>query len=646
MRILGVWTWSKLLLLILTGLVVLSTNSSSQAQPETEVSGPSPESNFFEYEKSANAYRVFIASPADSAHDYDVLKYTLDVRLVPSVISNRFRGHVTINATSQISGLTTLILDLIGMSVDSCKANSAITTCSRIGNFLHINLDGSYNSNDSFSVEVFSHGNPLAGFYFQSNNYGTPIYYSFTEPYDSRYWFPCYDLPNDKALSEIICTAPEGNFAVANGDLLSVTHNPDTTVTYHWQENYPIVTYLISLTVCDFAQIDTFAVVAGDTLPVNYWVYHQDSTEAVTDFLKTPKMIEHFSDIWIDYPFAGEKYSMAQAELGGAMEHQTCTSWGFPMPGNAAYEWVVAHELSHQWWGDLVTCNDFANIWLNEGFASYSEVLWQEYEYGQTAKNSHLSGFESNIYSAAGGSVSQPIYNPPPQYLFATAVYKKGGWVLHMLRYILGDSLFFNGMATYAQNYAYSTANTEQFKTEMENYSGQELDWFFNQWVYSPNYPKYNWSWAYTSIGSRYYLDISINQKQTVPSAYKMPIQFKLTRASGDSIITLNDSLKNQPFSLVLDSAPLGLTFDPNYWILSPDSLKSYPHLIGDVTDDNSVSLADVVYLVNVLFRGYAFPSPVAAADVNGDCKFTLGDVVYYINYLFKSGPALQLGCP
>src|SRR3989304_5893505 len=119
------------------------------------------------------------------------------------------------------------------------------------------------------------------------------------------------------------------------GRLYGYPNNPDTTTTYYWKENYQIATYLISVTVCDYAQIDTYAVVETDTIPVQYWVYPQDSLEAVTDFKKTPKMIEYFSDIWLNYPFPGDKYSMAQAELGGAMEHQTCTSWGFPMPGDA-----------------------------------------------------------------------------------------------------------------------------------------------------------------------------------------------------------------------------------------------------------------------------------------------------------------------
>jgi len=620
--------------------------------PKSQAGSPAgdPESNLVEEGKSLHFGKSFPpALPADSSHDYDVTKYILDVRLVPTDLTNRFRGHVTIHAKSEISLLASLVLDFVGMTVDSCKVNFSSTTFSRTSTKLTVDLDVPYNPGDSFNVEVFYHGNPSGGFYFDANAYGTPIYYSFTEPYGSRYWFPCFDFPNDKAYSEIICTAPAGNYAVANGTLLSVTNNPDTTVTYHWKEDYPIVTYLISLTVCDFARIDSFAVVNNDTLPVHYWVYHEDSAAAVVDFRKTPEMIEFFSSIWVPYPFMGEKYSNVQAELGGAMEHQTNTSWGFPMPGNAVYEWVNAHELGHQWWGDMVTCNDFPNIWLNEGFASYCEVLWMEYEYGLSAKNSQLAGQENAVkssYQLPNGSVHYPIYNPPSNYWFSTAVYDKGSWVLHMLRYILGDSLFFNGMADYGQTYKYSTANTQQFQTSMENYSGQDLDWFFNEWVYSPNFPRYNWSWAETPVGGNSRVHLNISQKQTTPSVYTMPLEFKVSTTSGDTIVTLQNNQRDQTFFFLVTGDPTSITFDPNYWILSPlDSLKTFPYLAGDANSDGGINLTDIIWLVNFVFKGGPAPNPLFLGDPNANCSVNLADIVYLVNYVFKSGTAPLLGC-
>ncbi|MCI0531658.1 MAG: M1 family metallopeptidase [candidate division Zixibacteria bacterium] len=610
-------------------------------QPEFSPRWPIPEkSGYWEY--------AYTLSPTDSSHTFDVLKYILNIKLVPTHPTNKFRGQATIYAKSEIDGLTAVGLSFLGMTVDSCKVNSTSAVYSIPVNMINITLDQTYNTGDSFYLDVFYHGIPAAGFYFESNAYGTPIYYSITEPYDSRYWFPCYNYPNDKALSEVICTVPAVNKTVSNGVLVSTTNNPDTTTTYHWKEDYPIAMYLISLTACDFARIDTFATVNGDALPISYWIYHQDSSEAAVDFQKTPAMVEFFSNIWLDYPFPNDKYSNVQAELGGAMEHQTCTSWGFPMPGDARYEWVNAHELGHQWWGNLVTCNDFANIWLNEGFASYSEVLWLEHEYGQTTKKNHLISMRSAVYAARNGSVSFPIYNPPNAYLFGTAVYDKGAWVLHMLRYILGDSLFLNGMADYGQTYAYGTANTVQFLNAMESYSEQDLDWFFNEWVFAPNYPRYIWNWAYTQIGTDYYLDVGIKQNQTNPSVYRMPIELKLQTTAGDTIVTVLDSLKQQSFSFVNGQEPTGVELDPNFWILKADTLGTYPYLAGDVNADSATSLSDIIHLVNILFKGATLPSepvPVSVVDVNGDCHLSLADVIHYVNRIFHSGPILKLGC-
>jgi len=605
-----------------------------------------PEYNNLESAKAANSSRLSALVPADSVHDFDVTKYIIEVKLTPSSLTNKFQGHVTVQAKSQITGLNTLSLNFIGMVVDSCRIDSTRTSFTRSNDQLYVSLGKSYNPGSYFIAEVFYHGIPQAGFYFDVNSYGTPVYYSFTEPYDSRYWFPSYDYPNDKARSEVICTAPSGNVAISNGILFRKTNNADGTVTYHWKEQYPIVTYLISLTVSNFAQVDTFCVVDRDTLPVNYWVYPQNLSAARVDFLKTPKMIEFFSGLWSNYPFIGDKYSMAQAELSGAMEHQTCTSWGLPMTGDARYEYIVAHELAHQWWGDWVTCNDFANIWLNEGFASYAEALWQEYEYGPAALRNHLIDFKSSIFASRNGSVKYPIYNPPESYWFGTAVYKKGAWVLHMLRNILGDSLFQHGLAYHGQSHSFGTATTQQFQSTMESYSGQDLDWFFDQWVYSPNYPIYKWSWVYTGSGGRYYLDGEVWQQQSTPTVFKMPVEFKLSFANRDSFFTITDTLRYQEFSMVLNSEPIGMVFDPNYRVLGADSLSRYPHLAGDIDGNAQVLLSDVIYLVNVMFARYPLPSPVAVADVNGDCKLSLSDIIYLVNYFFRLGPPPRMGCP
>jgi hypothetical protein len=210
----------------------------------------------------------------------------------------------------------------------------------------------------------------------------------------------------------------------------------------------------------------------------------------------------------------------------------------------------------------------------------------------------------------------------------------------------LGDSLFEHGLTFYGQSHSYGTATTQEFQAALESYAGQDLDWFFDQWVFSPNYPIYKWSWVYTSLGGKYYLDVNLSQRQTTPSVFKMPLEFKLSFPSRDSFFTISDTLRDQKFSMLLNSPPTGLVIDPNYKVLSADTLNGYPYLAGDVDGNGLVLLGDIVYLVNIIFAGFSLPSPAAAADVSGDCKVSLSDVIYLVNYFFKAGPALQIGCP
>jgi aminopeptidase N len=596
--------------------------------------------------KYTNRQWITLFVPTDSVHQFDVIKYKIEVELLPASPDNKIKGHTTIQAKSLVNGFNLLALDFIGMVVDSCKVNTQSALYTRSSNLLNINLGGNYNTGTYFTAEVFYHGLPQAGFYFDQNSYGTPVYYSFTQPYDSRYWFPCYDYPEDKAHCEVICTVPDNNFAVSNGQLYRVTNNQSGSKTYHWIEYYNIATYLISITVSNFVQIDTSLQFEEYELPVQYWVYPQDASKAAIDFKNTPAMIQFFSGLWGDYPFLADKYSMVQAELSGAMEHQTCTSWGIPITGDTRYEHVVAHELAHHWWGNWVTCHDYANIWLNEGFASYAEALWKEEKYGLSAFKNHMIAFEGNVFASRKGSVKYPIYNPPETYLFGTAVYKKGAWVLHMLRHILGDSIFQQGLAYYGLSHSYRTSTTEQFQAALEEFSGQDLDWFFDEWIYSPNYPIYKWSWVYTSFAGYYYLDINLGQKQDDPLVFRMPIEFKLSTAAKDTFFTVFDSLREQRFSMVLSSPPTGLIWDPNYKLLSADTLTTYPYLAGDVDGNRLVMLGDAIYLVNMLFYGFPLPTPPAAADVSGDCKISLADIIYLVNYVFGRGSPPRIGCP
>src|SRR5574341_144289 len=583
---------------------------------------------------------------ADLTHDYDVIKYILEIRLCPNEIIYKLKGHATLQVKSTLYNLSTLSLDLAGLVVDSCKVNSRLINFIRVNDKLNLGLDRAYAPGEYFSAEIFYRGYPMSGLYLGYNKYGSLTYYTHTEPDRAKYWFPCYDQPSDKALAEIICTAPSGNEVVSNGSLVNITNNPDNTVTYLWQENYPIATYLISLAVTNYAQIKDYVSLHGTEVPLSYWVYPQDSAKAAYDFDRVPEMLSLFSELFGDYPFENEKFSIAQAGFSGGMENQTCVSWGFPIEGSYANEAIIAHEISHHWWGDLVTIADFGNMWLKEGLAVYCEAVWKERFYGWDRLKGHMQGLEYWVITDSLGSVSYPIYNPPAQYLFGKAVYRKGAWVMHMLRRVIGDDKFFPGLRAYAQKYAYSTASTEQFKNAMEQQSGQDLDQFFSQWVYSPNFPKYKWSWVYTYLEGKYHLDLSLTQEQTSPLFYSMPVDFDLTNPTGKSRLSLYNSSRYQSYSFVSGAQPVSLTFDPDGWLLGIQSQASYPALPGDLNQDGLVRLSDIIFLVNMLFNQGPKPSPVALADVDGSCSVTLSDVIYLTNFVANKGPQPKIGCP
>jgi hypothetical protein len=285
-----------------------------------------------------------------------------------------------------------------------------------------------------------------------------------------------------------------------------------------------------------------------------------------------PEMLEVYSDMFGMYPFVEEKYGHAVFPWGGAMEHQTCTSIGNVSTG---WETIYAHELAHQWYGDLVTCHDWHHIWLNEGFATYSEALWMEAFYSKTAfhnyVNSTLTSYNFN------GIFVAPVYRydiSDPWSIFSGTVYDKGMWVLHMLRHVIGDSLFFQMMHDYPNDpaFAFKDATTEQLRDFCEQMSGMELDWFFQQWIYEPYYPVYEWGFSHHQQGNQDYLHVAVQQKQSTSGyghLYKMPIDLVIVYSDNtrDTLVVW-DSLAVQYFDFPIAGTPHTVTFDPDNWIL------------------------------------------------------------------------------
>jgi len=499
--------------------------------------------------------------------DYDVHFYDLnfDIDVVPEIIT----GYVEIHFTSLVESLESIQLDFnSAMSVDSITVNAA--NFNHFSDQLSITLDGSYNVGESVIVGIHYHGHPtevgFKGFTFshQYNNSSRPRMIStLSEPYGARSWWPCKDVPTDKADSVRISVTTDNSLdVVANGMLVSETENLDGTKTTIWEHKYPITTYLVSLAISDYTYwTETYHFADGDSMPMEYWMYPPAASAGNIELWnRAAIMMDVFGEYYGKYPFAEEKYGMAQFEWGGAMEHQTCSSMG------SYGENTIAHELAHQWWGNLVTCSDFHHIWINESFATYSEALYWGAVNGEEAYHAHMASKMNNVNSSVYRYDASSVNS-----IFSwEMVYQKGAWVLHMLRHVLGDDIFFESLAEFRDAFQYSHASTEDFQGVVEEVWGQDLEWFIDQWIYGIGKPAYRWWWNASAAdefgNSQVTVHVDQTQGSTIP-IYKMPIDLTFRDGSNDTTVVIWDSLQTQVFEITLDFVPHDLAFDEEAWI-------------------------------------------------------------------------------
>jgi len=505
-------------------------------------------------------FRVLLQESID--HDFDVLHYRFDWTF--DFVSQSLQGKAIIKARSLIDTLDSILLHLDeSMVINQISQNLNPVSFIHADNLLEVFLDKDYPSGDEFEVQITYYGSPLGGLNF-SHHEDQPIIWSLDEPTMARNWMPCYDLPDDKATAELHITVPDNMIAASNGILIDVIDNSDSTKTFVWREAYPISTYLLSVAATNYETFFDHYSSGTKSMDVHYYAYPERLALAQEDFSVTVPMIEFYSQTFGEYPFLEEKYGMAMIPERTSMEHQTCTSLAAELvKGTHEYDWLIAHELAHQWWGDLITPYDWADIWLNEGFATYSDALWHEHIYGFGGLKYRMDRFKV-IYFLYHEGPDHPIYDPPEGHLFCEEEYEKAAWVLHMLRFIVGDDDFFNILGRYAQDFAYSNATTEDFRNVCEMIYGADLGWFFDQWIYGAGYPSYEFGWGYSG-GNKVRVAINQNQESSLP--FKMPIELEFVFSSGsEKRIVWVDQERNK-FDFTFTERPLDVLFDPDAWI-------------------------------------------------------------------------------
>ena len=508
------------------------------------------------------------AAPSNQA--FHVVSYVLDLSL--AMVNENFAGRnritLVMKAAADSVVLYQLKLRIDSVSVDGIPRPYAADDA---GERFTVRLGSDRQAGDTLRLIVSYRRLPevsrlterLGYFYFHDTIPDLPanLGYTMSEPSDARCWMPCYDEPWEKSTAEISVTVPEGYVAASNGKLLATIHNGDGTVTWHWKEGHQIATYLMCATVSKFTvPASPLLRAPGDSIPVGYFVWPRDSASAASYIPTVKQMITNLGTLYGPYPW--DKYGMSSVTpFGyGGMEHQTITTLHEALQTDQD---VVVHELAHQWWGDLVTCGSWPDIWLNESFATYSQGLWRETLAGPGA----LRSFMHSILGFNIGSWNGSVYNPEGQgiYLFSDLVYSKGAWVLHTLRGAIGDSAFFRSLRTWRQRFSEKSAVTADFQSTVESVTGRDMSWFFNEWIYGPGWPVYSiasgWAWGTLT------LRIAQQQSSDLP-AYTMPLQVRVYTGSRDTTLAVRDSLRTQDFTFAFFTRPDSVALDPDGWVL------------------------------------------------------------------------------
>ncbi len=634
-----------------------------------------------------------IADNNTNWQEYDITYY--DCYWYPDFATEALSGRVGIHGLVTVPELDSVIVNLTdGATVDSVYNTTGVLSYTHTNHHLTVYLDRIYESGKLFDFTVV-YSVPEQGYWgmmFYTRD-GYPEASVFTEPYYSREWWPCNDIPMDKADSVDVHVTTDTALAITgNGLLMADIDNGDGTHTAHWSERYPISTYLVAIAVGRFIRWeDQYISPFGNTIPIVNYLQPDEYDISIITLAVTNDAMEIFENLFGPYPFADEKYGITQV-TGGGMEYQTNTALD---PDYSKRDEVIVHELAHSWWGDMITCRTWSNVWLNEGFATYCEALFFEATKGIGFYHAYMLEKEWFTYGS--------VYQYDTTNVLSSIVYRKGAWVLHMLRHLIGDEDFFPILQQYGATYAYESAVTDEFIAVCEEVTGQDLDWFFQQWVYGFAHPTYQYSAVIRRppVGTGWNTYIYLEQIQaTNPQVFVTSIDIQFWIDSNYAVQEVQNDQRRQLYMFHTLYHPDAIGLDPHNWVLDEHSESAYTlHIFTDELPDgvqgagyddtiviiaaNEAFTAEIVsgdlptgweldpasgiifgstwetgeftftvlatdalepgyvdskeYTISVTDMGY---SP---GDANLDGSVDIGDAVYLINYIFKGGPAPEV---
>ena len=518
----------------------------------------------------------------ERSHDYDAIHYKVSLNV--DLDSKSLTGNNEITLSPFSNGLNECILDAESLFVTRVlDSNGSKLSFEQKDNKLKIDLGKIYDHSDIIKINVeYLLDKPVLGLRFFDETPDNPqMASSDCFPNKSRQWIPIYDYPHDKATMEMIVTVDKKHKVLSNGRLAGVKDNGDGTHTWHWSQEQPHSTYLISLSIGDFAVIED----SLGSLPVNYWVYHYHVDDAKRSFSKTPHMIDFFNKLY-DYEYPWAKYDQVISPyMGGGAEATSATLLGEAAVTDESgeidfsYEGVIAHEIAHQWWGDLITCRSWEHTWLNESFGTYSDYLYARNEFGEEEGAYNLLGKKNGYLREARNRYIRPIvfnrYESPGQN-FDSHTYPKGANILHLLRHILGDDTFFRTISAFLHKYEFQPVDTHDFMKTVKEVSGRNMDWFFEQYIFKPGHlvADVSKSWDEESKTLRVFI---LQKQDSLPRVpiYKVPVNLGFTFPGGRKLVKevwLNDKL--DVFEFKFDSEPVMVRFDEGNFLIKEWTYK------------------------------------------------------------------------
>ena len=513
---------------------------------------------------------------------YDVHFYNLDLNM--NNISTYLSGSVEIHAKAKVN-LDSALFELFEtLAISEIKVNNNPVGFSRILNKVRVPVNASPNQN--FIIKVTYAGNPptaqtnplggsglTAG---SSPSWGNKVVWSLSEPFSAYEWFAVKQSLTDKADScAVAITVPDTCKAGSNGLLENVETLGNGFTRYEWKHRHPIAYYLISVAVAKYVDYSIYANPVGSAAPVLIQNYIYNNPQTLPNFIdeinETADFMELFANQFGPYPFADEKYGHCMAPLGGGMEHQTMTTQGF------FEKTLTAHELAHQWWGNNVTCASWCDIWINEGFASYSEYLMLAALYPGQQVN-HMTQVHQSVMQQPDGSVWVLDSLNEGRIFSGRLTYDKGAGIIHSLRYLIqNDNLFFGALQDFQNTFADSTATGLDFKNHVANFCNIDLDSYFEQWYFGEGFPTYQVK--YNQVGTDLLLEISHTASMpNVTPTFTNPVTLKLSRqGQSDTLVRFPITSNSALFTISNYGTLVGtIGIDPSNWLINGNAGVSF----------------------------------------------------------------------